>query len=78
MNTYVSYKDKLPVLTHKLADAIQDADDKTRIAFFHGDKLVFCIWKDKVVKMIANNTMVGFVQRRCNATGINYEDVVAK
>lgn len=70
MNTFVSYKDKLPVLTHKLADAIQNADDKTRISMFIEDKLVFTMWKNRVMEMIAGKTIVSYVDKRKKELGI--------
>lgn len=70
MNTFVSYKDKLPVLTHKLADALQNADDKTRISMFVDDKLVFTMWKNRVMEMIAGKTIVAYVEKRKKELGI--------
>lgn len=70
MNTFISYKDKQPVLTHKLQDAVSNSDDKTRICMFIDDKLVFNMWHNVVVDMIANKSIVSFFERRKKQLGI--------
>lgn len=63
MHTFISYKDKLPVMTHRLIDAI-NACDRGSISMFIDDTLIFSMYRNKVIEMINNKTIVDFINTR--------------
>lgn len=67
--TYISYKDKLPVLTHKLAAAVAVADGGN-ISMFVGDRLIFSMYKTKVEQMMRDKSIIAYVESRKEELGI--------